>query len=217
MLDEGSGGASGVEEFDVNKVLSEDEKGALFRKHFGIISDFEDQVAVIKAKIKNAKAQAKLRGILIEDLNWAMGARQKDTDTVIESMKRRFQIAGWLNFMPQGYQPDLFKDDRSTIQRAYAKGSIASVFNKRPDPMLDNYDPTSEEGQAWMRGFNEERDENRKQLASAEEKMKLLHTDALTAAAEVEGEQADPTEQALPKMAGRVVPKGARGRKKKTH
>lgn len=216
MLDESQGGEAGVEEFDVTRVLTQDEQAAIFRKHFGILSSIDDKITLLKQEAKNAKAQAKVRGIAIEDLNWALKTRGQETDTVVDTMRRRYQIAGWLNFMPQGYQPDLFKDDRSTIERAVAKGAIASTFNKRPDPQADGYAPESEEGQAWLRGFNEEQAESRKHLKSAEDKLRMVQTQELKEAAAAEADESDPTDAALPKtsgLAGRKVPKGTRKKK----
>lgn len=213
MLDEHGGSDAELEEFDVNQALTDEEQAALFRKHFKTLADLDDQVSVLKKKIKNAKAQAKLRGITLTDLAWAMQQRQKDSDIVVQTMERRFKIAGWLNFAPVGYQPDLFKDDRSTLERAYAKGAIASTFNKQANPALDGYDATSEEGQSWLRGFNDEQAESKKHLAAAEEKLRVLHAKELAEAGTAEAGEEDPADKALPQMAGRKVPRG--GRKKK--
>jgi len=166
--------------------LTSDERGALFHDHFGKLCEVEDEIALLNEQKKKLKRLAKNDGFASDDISWALRARKmEDTTLVVDALRRRVEIAGWLHFMPKGFQADLFDtEDRTEEERAYGKGSVAAAFNRRPSPEVGGYDTGSAEGQAWMRGFNSEADAREEHLASARAKLgeAMLAADAGPAA-----------------------------------
>lgn len=156
-----------------DNTLTDAEESALFHEHFRPICEIDDRIAELNEQKKKLKRLAKNDGIAGEDLSWALRARKMDdTGLVVDALKRRFRIAGWLHFMPPGFQMDLFDDDkRSEEERAYGKGAVAASFNRRPSPELDGFDTASPLGQAWLRGFHAEGEDRRANLETARAKL----------------------------------------------
>lgn len=209
--------------------LTPEEKAAQFRDFFKQLASIDDDIAILKANQKTIRKRAKVEGIEAGDLNWALGARKvESTDIVIEKLQRRAQIAGWLNLIPKGTQLNLFPSKaQKEVERAYGKGAVAASFNRREDPAKDGYDPTSEEGQSWMRGYRDQNDEDRANLASGQEKLRALkmgEEDAAEEAAEEntaepgketgddEGDEPPPN---VTTLAGRKAGRGGNNRKTK--
>lgn len=153
--------------------LTDAERSALFHEHFKPLCEIDDQIAALNEQKKKRKRLAKNDGFASDDLSWALRARKmEDTGLVVDALKRRFEIAGWLHFMPPGFQMDLFSEDnRTEEERAYGKGAVAASFNRKPSPEVDGYQTGSVEGQAWLRGYNAEGADRAEHLASGRAKL----------------------------------------------
>lgn len=184
--------------------LTEKEQAALFHEHFGKIASIDDEIALLNEERKAAKRIAKNAGFASEDINWALKARKaENTDAVVDALKRRFRIAGWMNFVPVGFQLDLF-GGQTESERAYGKGAVASTFNRPANPASDGYEPDSEEWKAWLRGYHDAQADFSANRESAKEKLAALIADGM-ASGENGPEEAPPAVKAAVK----------RGRKKK--
>lgn len=150
MLDE-------AEDLGSKPELTDQERKDLFFSHYRKISAQTDKIALLKDEMRKLRKTAKADGLVLADIDFAMRCAEIEDDSiVVAELKRRTEIAAWFS-LPVEFQSDLFANAATPADdRAYIKGQLAKALGKKADPANDGYDASSDQGQAWLRGYHDE-------------------------------------------------------------
>lgn len=133
-----------------NSALTDNERKSLIFYHFRKIKAQRDVVDSANDELKRLKGLAKADGITLGDIDHMMRIANTDDPTIVADELRRWtELATWMA-IPVQFQPDLFEDKTSSIERAEAEGEVAGLKSENGGPP---YDEESREAAAWVKGW----------------------------------------------------------------
>lgn len=151
-----------------NSALTPDQRSALRMHHVKRLLDIDAEMAPLRQRRKELRAEAKGDGFKLSEIDAAIRlATMEDTSIFVSEIKELIEIAKAFNALPPGEQGDLFPDRRPVDERCFDEGKVAGLAGKNPEPP---YGADSENGQAWMRGWHEGQRIMRDDLKAAMEK-----------------------------------------------
>lgn len=123
-----------------------------FLNGFREIKELKSDIGGTMGTINGVYKTLKTHGFTKADVKWAFELEEKDSNEVIETMKRRLRIAGMLGH-GIARQVELFDEDRTPLaERAYLDGLAAGRLRK---DVTNPHDLSTEAGQEWQRGNND--------------------------------------------------------------
>jgi len=143
--------------------LSEQEqyRRQQFMRAFAEIRDADSEMAGVKGDLSALYGRMKAMGFTKADFKFAKSLQDKDVSVIIEEHERRIWIAKIFGHQ-LGRQTEMFDEDRTPAEdRAYQEGHAAGMLRKENQPP---YDPTTPQGQAWQKGFNQGTEDVNKDL-----------------------------------------------------
>ncbi|MFG1417198.1 hypothetical protein V5F38_05215 [Xanthobacter sp. V0B-10] len=148
--------------------LTEEQREALFFQHKKKYEQFLAAKKKADAELKNAckLAKSEVGDDAVERIKYAIELESEEGEARLkERIARQMEVARWMG-LPVGAQSELFGDDRTPAEdKAYAEGKRAGMAgNERRPP---NYDASSPQAQAWLRGYDAGQEVNRSLMADA--------------------------------------------------
>lgn len=126
-----------------------------FHYFVGLIDAEDAKVDAARQARKDVRRRATDAGLSLEVIDLLRKKRDKEYDTAGGWIQSLMQAFKWMG-LPVAVQPNLFPEDakiQSLNERAEEEGRIDGLEGKTAEG--DRYDPTTETGQARLRGWNE--------------------------------------------------------------
>lgn len=148
--------------------MTDEQKQALFFQHKRKYEQFLAAKKKADADLKNTckLAKSEVGDDAVERIKYAIELESEEGEARLkERIARQMEVARWMG-LPVGAQAELFGDDRTPGEdKAHAEGKRAGMAgNERRPP---NYDASSPQAQAWLRGYDAGQEVNRSLMADA--------------------------------------------------
>ncbi len=146
--------------------LSEQEqyRRQQFMRAFAEVRNADSDIASRQGDLSALYSRMQGLGFTKNDFKFAKSLQDKDVSVIIAEHERRIWIAKLFGHQ-LGRQTEMFDEDRTPAEdRAYQEGHAAGMLRKENQPP---YDPTTPQGQAWQKGFNQGTEDVNKDLDSA--------------------------------------------------
>ncbi len=167
--------------------LTIEEERALFFDHFNKILRQAGIAKAAREQLGRLRKAAKADGIDRKEMDLALRCNELEDDSIlIDEFKDMAQVMKWMG-LPVNFQAEMFDDLAPLDERAYEAGAVASA---KGQPGRSPHAPGSEPDQAWLKGFNDDRQARLKALGDALKKTSTLAAKAKAGPGKSEAERA---------------------------